>query len=48
MPLAMAKINSTLESLLDIYARQPWRIVSRRVKHRVLIPGYETLELANE
>ncbi|MGW9415084.1 cytochrome P450 [Arthrobacter cupressi] len=48
MPLAMAQINSTLESLLDIYARQPWRIVSRRVKHRVLIPGYETLELANE
>ena len=47
MPLAMAQINSTLESLLDFYAGQPWRIVSRRVKHRVLIPGYETLELAN-
>lgn len=48
MPLAMAQINSTLETLLDLYTQQPWRIVSRRVKRRVLIPGYDTLELANE
>ena len=47
MPLAMAQINSTLESLLDLYAQRPWGVVSRRVKRRVLIPGYETLELAN-
>ncbi|WP_083292377.1 cytochrome P450 [Arthrobacter sp. SW1] len=46
MPLAMAQINSTLESLLELYAQQPWRIAARKVKRRVLIPGYDTLELA--
>ncbi len=47
MPLAMAEINSTLDALLDLYLERPWRITARKVKRRVLIPGYERLELAH-
>ncbi|MEV7605352.1 cytochrome P450 [Paenarthrobacter sp. NPDC089322] len=47
MPLAMAEINATLTLLLDRYSQRPWSIVSRRVSTRVLIPGYQRLELAN-
>jgi cytochrome P450 len=46
MPLAMAEINAALTVLLDEYSRRPWVIRSRAVSRNVLIPGYESLELA--
>lgn len=48
MPLAMAEINSTIETLLDRYREQPWRIPARQVSRGVLIPSYKRLELAND
>ncbi|UVJ38542.1 cytochrome P450 [Arthrobacter sp. CJ23] len=47
MPLAMAEINSTIETLLDRYGERPWRIPARQVSRGVLIPSYKRLELAN-